>query len=208
MRMNRHAVICVALILCGIAPRAAAQNWKNALKDMASNVVDKATDGKATELLMVGSWSYSAPGVKLESDNTLADLGASAMTGKLQGNLKTLYDLVGIRQGGCRFTFASDKSFTAVIGERTFRGTYEYAASSHDVTLRFERLAQFDLGTLTGKAYLSGTDLQLLFPATRLLTMIETLSEKLASISSAASSVETLLKQFESLYLGFEFTKE
>ena len=60
MRMNRHAVICIALILCGIAPRAAAQNWKNALKDVASNVVDKATDGKATELLMVGSWSYSA----------------------------------------------------------------------------------------------------------------------------------------------------
>ena len=69
----------------------------------------------------------------------------------------------------------------------------------------FEQFAQ--LGTLTGKAYLSGTDLQLLFPATRLLNLMEALGEKLASFSTTASSVGSLLKQFDALYLGFEFTK-
>ena len=205
IKVKMHAVVCTVLILCGAAQQVAAKNWMEVLKGVASNVADKVTDGKATELLMVGEWTYSAPGVKLESDNTLADVGTSALTGNLQEKLEKLYDLVGIREGGCRFTFASDNSFTAVIGSRTLRGTYEYASSSHDVTLRFEQFAQ--LGTLTGKAYLSGTDLQLLFPATRLLNLMEALGEKLASFSTTASSVGSLLKQFDALYLGFEFTK-
>lgn len=208
MKIKLQTYLLVVGFLCSAAANVAAQDWKGALKDIASNVVDKATDGKATELLMVGEWNYSAPGVKLESDNALTDLGASALTGKLQSKLVTLYDLVGIRPGGCRFTFASDNSFTVVIGERTLQGTYEYTASNRDVTLHFEKLARLDAGSLTGKAYLSGNGLQLLFPATRLLDLVEALSEQLASLSSTASSVETLLKQFDALYLGFEFTKE
>ena len=71
------------LAACCVVP-AVGQDWKEALKSAASNVVDKATGGKATETLMIGDWQYEAPGVKLESDNALADVGASAVTGKME----------------------------------------------------------------------------------------------------------------------------
>ena len=113
------------LAACCVVP-AVGQDWKEALKSAASNVVDKATGGKATETLMIGDWQYEAPGVKLESDNALADVGASAVTGKMEEQLEKLYALAGIRAGACKFSFAADKRFTATFGSRTFTGTYEF----------------------------------------------------------------------------------
>lgn len=115
------------LAACCVVP-AVGQDWKEALKSAASNVVDKATGGKATETLMIGDWQYEAPGVKLESDNALADVGASAVTGKMEEQLEKLYALAGIRAGACKFSFAADKRFTATFGSRTFTGTYEFTA--------------------------------------------------------------------------------
>lgn len=195
------------LAVCCVAP-AVGQDWKEALKGAASNVVDKATGGKATEALMIGDWQYKAPGVKLQSDNALADVGASAVTVQMQSRLEKLYTLVGIRAGACTFSFAADKRFTAAFGSRTFDGTYEFTGESHDIALHFETSSKFDLGTLNGKAYLSGTDLQIVFPATRLLKMVDVLGEKLAMVNAAAATVGSLAGKFDNLYLGFEFTKQ
>lgn len=202
----KRFLICL-LAVCCVAP-AVGQDWKEALKGAASNIVDKATGGKATEALMVGDWLYKAPGVKLESDNALADVGASAVTGKMEAKLETLYALAGIRAGACRFAFAADKRFTATFGSRTFNGTYEFTGESHDIALHFETSSKYDLGTLNGKAYLSGSDLQIVFPATRLLKMVDVLGQKLASFNSTAAAVSALVGKFDGLYLGFEFTKE
>lgn len=199
-------VFCLLAVCC--VATAGAQDWKDALKNAASNVVDKATGGKATETLMIGDWQYKAPGVKLQSDNALADVGASTMTGQVQSRLEKLYTMVGIRAGACKFSFASDKSFTATFGSRTFNGTFEFTGESHDIALHFETSSKFDLGTLNGKAYLSGTDLQLVFPATRLLKMVDVLGQKLATVNATAATVSSLVGKFDNLYLGFEFTKQ
>jgi len=97
------------LAACCVVP-AVGQDWKEALKSAASNVVDKATGGKATETLMIGDWQYEAPGVKLESDNALADVGASAVTGKMEEQLEKLYALAGIRAGACKFSFSGGQA--------------------------------------------------------------------------------------------------
>ncbi len=158
------------LAVCCSVP-AVAQDWKEALRNAASNIVDKATGGKATETLMVGDWEYASPGVKLGSDDLLADVGASALTGTMQG-------------------------------------TYEFAGESHDIVLHFATNSNYDLGTLSGKAYLSGTDLQLLFPATRLLKLVDALGRKLAAFNATAATVSALVGKFDDLWLGFEFKKE
>lgn len=128
-RMKKPLIFLLA-VCCSVP--AVAQDWKEALRNAASNIVDKATGGKATEALMVGDWEYASPGVKLGSDDLLADVGASALTGRMEAQLETLYALAGIRAGACRFSFAADKSFTAAFGSRTMQGTYEFAGESHD----------------------------------------------------------------------------
>lgn len=199
--------LLIILFALGCSETVSAQDWLEALKGVASNAVDKATGGKATEALMVGSWCYEAPGVKLESDNALADIGASALTGKLETQLVKIYSLAGIRAGACRFTFSADKQFTATFGSRTFHGAYDFAGESHDIALHFETASNIDLGTVNGKAFLSGTDLQIVFPATRLLKLVETLGQKLAALHASAATVGALAGKFDGLYLGFEFKK-
>jgi len=42
----------------------------------------------------------------------------------------------------------------------------------------------------------------------RLLKMVDVLGQKLASFSTTAATVSTLVGKFDDLYLGFEFTKQ
>lgn len=186
-----------------------AQSWKEALKSAATTAADRLTDGQATQRLMVGSWNYASPGVKLESDNVLASAGALAAEGKLEARLESLYTLAGIRAGACSVVFGEEGDFTLRIGTRDFSGTYTYEGATHEVTLRFEaeRLKRDDVGGFTGRAYADGGDLQLLFPATRLLKLVEGVGEKLSLLGGSLASVSALAGQFDGLYVGFTFNK-
>lgn len=184
-----------------------AQDWKEALRSTASSVVDKVTGGKATQALMVGEWNYVHPGVRVESDNMLSQAGAAAYTGKLETSLEKIYRLVGIEAGACTFAFGADERFTADLGKRTLEGAYEYSAEEHRVELRFDGLKSGSPMTLGGRVYIDGKDLQLVFPATGLLKLVEAIGQKAASVTGSAAGIAKLAGQFDGLYLGFEFNR-
>ena len=62
-----------------VAASAAAQDWKDALKKIATTAVDEVTDGKLTQYALDGTWNYTGPGVKFEGEDMLSDLGAAAL---------------------------------------------------------------------------------------------------------------------------------
>ncbi len=198
--MKRFIITIVALVsLCGTAQ---AQDWLNALKDVATTAIDEATDGKLTKMAIVGTWNYSGPGVKFEGEDMASNLGGAAVEGTVKGYLEKGYTTVGIREGACSFTFCEDKSFTAKFGTRELSGTYEFDGASHLLTLHFAK-GKFDLGSMPGHAYMSGTNLQIVFPVTKLVDMVTKLGSKVSQLAS----VTTLLKKYENVYLGFEFSK-
>ena len=49
----------------------------------------------------------------------------------------------------------------------------------------------------------SGTELQLVFPVTKLVNLVTELGSKVSSLAT----VTTLLRKYENVYLGFAFTK-
>lgn len=198
--MKKIMILIAAFTLSAAA--AEAQSLGDALKGIATSVADKVTGGKLTEKALQGSWSYTGPGVKLASDNLLADVGGAAVAGNIKSKLESIYGIVGIRDGACNFNFASDNTFTATFGSRTFSGTYEFDASTHAVTLHFEA-GKLNLGTIGGFAYISGTNLDLVFPVDKLVGIITTLGAKI----SALSTLTSLLKNYDSVMIGFEFTK-
>lgn len=192
-------LLVAALMTCG---GAGAQSWLDALKGAASSAVDKATGGKATEKMLQGTWSYPRPGIKLVSDSTVAEMAASAAATTLQSKLETAYTFVGIKPGACTFVFNGDKTFSAVLSKRTLGGTYEYEAATHRITLHFSA-TKFNLGTMSGHAYINGTALDLVFPCEKLLTMLT----KLGSQISSLNGITGLLKNYDNMMIGFEFTK-
>lgn len=204
MKMKKHLMIAV-LLLCGaVAAPASAQDWGDLLKKAATTAADKLTGGKLTEAALIGSWSYTAPAVKFESDNVLSELGGTAMESTITGKLETGYSLVGIKAGAASFTFNSDKTFSAALGKaQNLSGTYEFDASSHEIVLNFSSESKFKLGSLTGHVYISGSELQLVFPVTKLVNMITAIGSKVSSLQTVAA----LLEKYKEVYLGFAFEK-
>lgn len=206
--MNRKGFFGAVALLVVLGAPARAQDWQSALKSVASNVADKATGGALTQLALVATWNYTQPGVKLESDNAVADLAASATTASLQAKLAGIYEKAGIKSGSCSMTFGADSTFSLVIGSRTLKGTYAFESATHGLTLTFSGSGELrNFGAVNGFAYLNGTNLQLLFSATKALSLVQQVGEKAASLNSSLATVNSLASKIDNLYLGFEFAK-
>ena len=117
--------------------------------------------------------------------------------------LEKAYAKAGIRPGAGTFTFGKDDdAFTATLGSHTLSGTYEYDAPTHVVTLHFAK-GRLNLGSVPGHAYISGQELVLVFPVTRLVEVVTALGSKVSYFSTAT----TLLSKYKNVYVGFAFSK-
>lgn len=199
--MKRVVVMMVALLaICGSA---SAQTFGDFVKGTISNLVDDATDGKATEFLMTDSWAYSAPAVRLESEDELANLAGNTLISLVDNKLASAYKLVGIKEGNFSLTLNTDSTFTMVIGKRTHSGTYTYDATTHALNLNFTTKL-LKLKSLSGYAYLNGDSLDVAFDCTRLANFLTALGSKV----SALNSVTTMLKNYDAVLLGFTFSRQ
>ena len=196
------------------ASQAQAQNWLNALKSAATTAIDKVTGGALTEKAIIGTWNYSQPGVKLSSsENALSDITGSALTTTVQQKIAPYYEKVGIKPGICKFVINEDGTFSSTFGQRTFSGTYTFDPKTNALTLKYggtkpSTIAEveaslFNLGAIPAYAYLNGEKLQIVFPMDKLLNVVTTLGSSVESLSI----VTELLKNYDSIKVGFEFSK-
>ena len=196
------------------ASQAQAQNWLNALKSAATTAIDKVTGGALTEKAIIGTWNYSQPGVKLSSsENALSDITGSALTTTVQQKIAPYYEKVGIKPCVCKFVINEDGTFSSTFGQRTFSGTYTFDPKTNALSLKYggtkpSTIAEveaslFNLGTIPAYAYLNGEKLQIVFPMDKLLNVVTTLGSSVESLSI----VTELLKNYDSVKVGFEFSK-
>ena len=127
--------IFITLIALFTISNVNAQGWLDALKKVATEAVDKATDGALNKIAIVGSWSYSAPAVKLDGEDTLTSLSGSALSATLGTKLEGAFAKVGIVEGACSVTFNEDGTFTMPIKSRNITGTYTYNNEDHSLTM-------------------------------------------------------------------------
>ena len=200
--MKRILLLAALLVMTGGTLRA--QNWQELLKQTATSLGDRATEGKLTQYALPGSWSYTAPGVRFEGESVASDPGAALIASMVKEQLAKVYEKLGIQAGSSTVTFDNKGNFTVAVGEQKASGSYEYDAATHTISVRpsDEKLAKIE--AVAGRAYLSGSELQLRFPITRLLELAQ-------SVSSQASSLEavsTLLSSYKDLYIGFAFERK
>lgn len=197
--MKRLILIAALLLTAAAAP---AQDWKEALKRAATTAADKASGGKLTELALVGTWNYTGPGVKFEGEDWASELGGAALEGSVTKQLEKAYLRAGIKPGACAFAFTSEKSFSATLGTHDLSGTYEYDPATHVLTLHFAK-GRLNLGSVPGHAYISGSQLSLVFPVTKLVGLVEGLGRKIPALGS----VSKLLERYKNVYIGFALEK-
>lgn len=195
-------IIAVAMVAMCAPMEASAQAWLDALKGAATTAIDKATGGKATELMLPGTWNYASPALKLVSDNALADAAASALVTGVEQKLEKAYTTIGIKPGACSYTFNADNTFTAVLGKRKLSGTYTYDAATHAIELKYTSTL-LNLGSMKGYAYLDGNSMELVFDCSKLMTFLT----KLGSKVSMLSGITKLVENYDGMMVGFGFTK-
>ena len=200
--MKKFLILAVAALTL-TTTNVQAQNWLNSLKSAATTAIDKLTGGKLTANALYNTWSYNQPGIKLSSStNALSDIAGSAATSTLQAKMATYYEKVGIKPGACSFVFKEDGTFTSTFGQKTSGGTFTFNAETNQITLKYDN-GLLALGAINAYAYINGSNLQLLFPMDKLLTLLTSLG----SASSQLSTITSLLDNYDSVKIGFEFSK-
>jgi hypothetical protein len=150
---------------------------------------------------IVGTWTYSEPSCVFESENFLAKAGGAVASNKIESQLATQLNKVGIKKGSCTFTFNKDNTYTATIGGKTLSGTYTLDSSNK--TIKMTYLA--GIGSMTPKVSLSGNTLSLLFESKKVLSLVQSVS-KLSS-NSTVSTLSSLLSNYSGMYVGMKMTK-
>lgn len=200
--MKRLIVLVIVVVMASVTS-VQAQSWLDALKSAATTAIDKATGGKLTAATIYGTWRYSQPGIKLSSSQSaLSDITAAAATTSIQQKMATYYEKVGIKSGACSFAFKEDGTFTSTFGQRTSGGHFTFNAETNQLTLKYET-GILKLGAINAYAYMTGGDLQILFPMDNLLKVLMSLG----SASGTLSTITSLLKNYDSVKIGFEFSK-
>lgn len=201
MIMKRLFISLIALFALSSADAQILDALKKVATEAVTEVVDNATDGALTQFAIIGTWSYTAPAVKLDGEDTLTSLSGSALSATLGKKLESAFTKVGITADACSVTFNSDGTFTMPIKNRNLTGTYTYNSEDHSLIMVIGQIKSIEM---KGYAFINGTTgLQLVFPVNKLTSFLTSLGSSISSLTTLTA----LVKQYENIYLGFEFAK-
>lgn len=180
------------------ATSALAKSGTNVLGSLLGNLLGTNT---VSEKNLVGTWKYQGIDCVFESENVLSKLGgevaASAMENKIDGYVQK----IGIKPGFTSFTFNADHTWKGTLSGKSLSG--QWALDTKNSQLQMTYLG--GLGTLTPKVAFNGGTLSLLFESSKLLTLAQGVGALTGN--NIASSLGSLLKNYNGMYVGLQMTK-
>lgn len=194
--MKRFKFFLAALMLLFTVSNVQAQS----LGDLLSGIGKTVVGNKATsETSIKGTWKYSGPACLFESDNLLAKAGGSAASTKIENKIAPI---VKNYVNGIVFTFDGNGNYTSKLKTRVTKGTYTFDSKNKTITFK----------PAIGKAYIAyvavtGSEMTLVFNANKLMSVLKTISNSAANTNSTASTINSLLKSYNGMRLGFRLKK-
>lgn len=152
--------------------------------------------GKTTTNSLYGTWTYSQPSVKFESENVLSKIGGNLMSSKIESALQKQLTNIGFTSGKSTITFNQDGSFVMTLSKKSYNGTYTYNSSTNTMTLK----GAFGLTSLNCTTTVSMGTLYMLFDADKLFSAV-------SKVGSLNSTLSGLLSNYNGMKMGWEMTK-
>ena len=214
--MLKVALLALGMMVCGNANA----QLSNVLKSVAGTAISKATGNstagdvasdlignllgtsKVSEKSLVGTWSYNQPCVAFESEDVLTTLGSSMVSKKVESTMQKGLTKVGFNSGKVVMTLKEDKTGTIEFNGKNI--IVNWVVDGSDLKLTFPIV---DKG-VTMNAKLSESELQLAMKADKLLTLLNTITEKTSTVNSSLGTLNTLTKNVKGMYMGLKFTKK
>lgn len=190
----------------------------DALKNVLGNLIGNSMP--VSEATINGEWNYEGVSCVLESENALANIGGSAAAGTIEKKLDGYLAKVGVAPGVCTFAFLEGDSCTFTVKGRALKGTYALNKEDKTVALNF-----YGYVSMTAHVSYNLSNLELVFDADKLLTLIKKATSVVSSnsgslgsllgggsSSSSATSaslqtVSALLENYSGMMLGMKLSK-
>lgn len=193
-------------LILTVSTAVSAQDWKSVLGGVVNKVEE--TVSKVNESVsIVGTWKYSAPDCKFQSDNLLSNVGGEVAAKKVEEQMSTYLSKLGFNENTV-YVFNADSTYTSTVAGRTVNGTYSYNKESKEITLKTK--IGLKMTAQISTSLLNGGSMSLLFKADKLMSLAQTVTGAIAGKSSNAtvSTLNTVLSQYDGLLIGFEMKKQ
>ena len=150
---------------------------------------------------IVGTWNYSGSDCVFKSENLLAKAGGAVAANKVKSELNTQLAKFGIKEGACSFTFNSDNTYSAKIGNRTIQGNYTLDTTNKTVKMTYLG----GLASMTPHVAKSGGKLSLLIESDKVLSLLKGVSA--LGKGTSMSAINSILGNYDGLYVGMQLSK-
>ena len=193
-------------LMLTVSTAVSAQDWKSVLGGVVNKVEE--TVSKVNESVsMVGTWKYTAPDCKFESDDLLSKAGGEVAAKKVEEQMSNYLSKLGFNENTV-YVFNADSTYTSTVAGRTVNGTYSYNKDTKEVTLKTK--IGLKMTAQISTSVLNGGKMSLLFKADKLMSLAQAVTGAVAGKSSNAtvSTLNTVLSQYDGLLLGFEMQKQ
>lgn len=170
-----------------------------------------------TDDMLVGTWSYTSVACVLSGDEALSNIGGALGSSKIEETLNGYLSRVGLKEGSCFFTFASDSSCVFKVAGKEIKGKYTFDANEKKLQLNF-----YSRLNMTADVAYNLNTLNIVFNADKLLSLVKSVTSKvtgssksgskasslLGGSSSALSSVSSILENYDGMMLGMKLKKQ
>ncbi len=193
-------------LILTVSTAVSAQDWKSVLGGVVNKVEE--TVSKVNESVsIVGTWKYTAPDCKFQSDDLLSKAGGEVAAKKVEEQMSNYLSKLGFNENTV-YVFNADSTYTSTVAGRTVNGTYSYNKDIKEVTLKTK--IGLKMTAQVSTSLLNGGTMSLLFKADKLMSLAQTVTGAVAGKSSNAtiSTLNTVLSQYDGLLLGFEMKKQ
>ena len=171
----------------------------SALGSVLTNLLGGSSAVTASDLQ--GTWTYRKADCVFETQNLLLKAGGEMAAAKIESQLENQLGKVGITPGACSFTFNSDGTYVATIGQYNLTGNYTLNTKSNTLTMTY--LA--GIGRISPKVLKTGASISLLFEGDKLLSMVQKVG-KLTS-NSTVNSLSSLINSYDGMLVGMQLSK-
>lgn len=194
-RIFAMAALGVALLVPSLASAQTLDLLKGALSGIVDGVISKSNLGVND---ICGEWTSQGSAVSFQSENLLKKAGGTAVAGAIESQINPYYEKLGLNNAV--LTINPDSTFTLKAKLFSLSGTVSTLGDGA-FNFNFKALGKIPLGSVKTFVQKSGKNLDVMFDAKKLKTLVSSLSKVLnIKILDTAAS---LLDSYDGLCIGF-----
>lgn len=196
----KNSKIKVLLLLVALASGSVNVRAQD-LKSLITGVIETVVGNKASAESLIGTWEYTGPACRFESENMLAQAGGTVASSAVEEKMTEMCAKIKLDEKGLTYTFNDDGTYSSVIGKTTSKGTYTFDPETNIVSMKTR------IGVKSSAVVIIvGSKMELLFDADKMMGMLKTVSSTSTKLSSNSTIkvFDSFINQYDGLKLGYE----